>query len=127
MTPLVYPITPETFPRAGLIHVPCFSTASYDGKTAVLQPKGIAVLFDFSELTPEGFQKATYRQGRDVEIRGLAAMETRWLQEVPEVTWRPPYRKPLGARLGGSWYYVTPLCPDIMLETGLHTVVGLFG
>lgn len=127
MTSLVYPITAETFPRVGLIHVPCFSTASYDGKTAVLQPKGITLPLDFSELTAETVQKATDKQGREVQIRALAAMETKWLQEVPEVTWRPPYRKPLGARVGKNWYYVTPLCPDIMLEAGVHTVVGLFG
>ncbi|UQN04830.1 hypothetical protein [Deinococcus sp. QL22] len=124
---LVYPITSETFPRTGLIDVPCLSTASYDGHTAVLQPKGISVPLDFSALTPEEFQKATDKPGRDVQLQGLAALETRWLQEVPEVTWHPPYQKPLGARVEGRWYYVTPLCPDIMLESREHTVVGLFG
>ncbi len=107
--------------------MPCLSAESYDGHTAVLHPKGISVPLDFSALTPEGVQKATGAPGRDVQLRGLAALETRWLQEVPGVTWRPPYRKPLGARVGGRWYYVTPLCPDILLESGEYTVVGLFG
>lgn len=125
MTPVVHPITSKTFPRTGIIEIPCFSVSSYDGDTAILQPKRITVLFDCSNLTPEEFQQATHEQGRDVQLRGLVALETRWMLDLPEVTFRPPYRKPLGVRVDGRWYYAWPLRWDGTPGMGTHTVVTL--
>ncbi|MFC4424649.1 hypothetical protein [Deinococcus navajonensis] len=121
----MYPITRETFPRTGIIEIPCYSAASYDGDTAILQPEGVTTPVDFSQLTQEEFESATHDQGRDVMVRGLAALETRWLLGLPEVTFRPPYRKPLGVRLEGSWYYAWPLRWHGTLDGGEYTVVRL--
>lgn len=125
MTPPVYPITLKTFLRAGILEIPCLSAASYDGNTALLHPKGMTVPFDFSTLTQDEFESAVHEQGRDVHLRGLAALETRWMLELPGVTFRPPYRKPLGVRVDGVWYYAWPLRWDGTLGVGAHTVVSL--
>lgn len=59
--------------------------------------------FDVSKLTQDEFEGAVHEQGRDVRLRALAALETHWLLELPEVTFRPPYRKPLGVRVEEIW------------------------
>lgn len=125
MTPLVYAITSKTFPQAGILEIPCLSVAAYDGHTALLQPEGVTVLFDVSDLTQEEFEGAVREQGRDVQLRGLAALDTRWMLELPDVTFRPPYRKPLGVRVDGVWYYAWPLHWDGTPGVGTHTVVSL--
>ncbi|ULH18285.1 hypothetical protein MF271_22750 (plasmid) [Deinococcus sp. KNUC1210] len=126
MTLLLYPITPETFPRTGTVDIPCCTVASYDGNTAILQPKGMTVPFDFSALTPEEFQLATQKNRRDlVEIRGLVALETHWMLDLQNVTFRPPYRKPLGVKMGGIWYFAWPPRWDGTLGIGAHTVITL--
>lgn len=125
MTTPVYPITSKTFPRAGILEIPCLSAASYDGNTAVLQPTGMTVPFDFSDLTPDEFESAVHEQGRDVQLRGLAALDTRWMLGLPDVTFRPPYRRPLGVRVDGIWYYAWPLRWDGTPGVGAQTVVSL--
>jgi hypothetical protein len=125
MTPSVYPITSKTFPRVGILKVPCLRAVSYDGNTALLQPRGMTVPFDVSSLTQDEFERAVHEQGRDVQLRGLAALETRWMLGLPEVTFRPPYRKPLGVRVDGSWYYAWPLHWDGTPGMGEYTVVSL--
>ena len=125
MTPSVYPITSKTFPRAGILEIPCMSAVSYDGNTALLHPMGVTVPFDVSALTQDEFEGAVREQGRDVQLRGLAALETQWLLGLPDVTFRPPYRKPLGVRVDGIWYYAWPLRWDGTPGVGAHTVVRL--
>lgn len=125
MTPPVYPITSKTFPRTGILEIPCLSAVAYDGHTALLQPEEMTVPYDVSGLTPNEFEGAVREQGRDVQLRGLAALDTRWMLGLPDVTFRPPYRKPLGVRIEGVWYYAWPLRWDGTSGAGAHTVVGL--
>ncbi len=125
MTPSVYPITSQTFPRAGILEIPCLRAVSYDGNTALLQPMGMTAPFDVSALTQDEFEGAVREQGRDLQLRGLAALETRWLLELPDVTFRSPYRKPLGVRVDGIWYYAWPLRWDGTPDVGPYTVVSL--
>lgn len=125
MTPLVYSLTSDSFPQTGIIHVPCFSAASYDGSAAVLRPKGMTMAFDFSALTPDEVWDARRDQGRDVRVQGLAALETQWMRALPDVTFRPPYRKPLGVWIGSVWYYAWPLRWNTAQEVEEHTVVRL--
>lgn len=125
MTPLVYPLNSDLSADMGIVPVPCFHAVSYDGNTAVLQADETTVPFDVSALTSEELEDANRGHGRDVRVRGLVALPTRWMQELPDVTFRPPYRKPLGVRVGGHWYYAWPLRWGSERDLGADTVVRL--
>lgn len=125
MTPPVYPITAQTFPRAGILEIPCFRVVAYDGQTADLQTTGTTVPFDFSTLTQDDYEGAVQEQGRDIQVQGLLALDTHWMLGLWDVTFRPPYRKPLGVRVDGTWYYAWPVRWDGTLGVGAHTVVRL--
>ncbi len=125
MTPPVYPITSKTFPRTGVLEIPFCSVTAYDGNTAVLQPEGVTVPFDVSTLTQDEYERAFQERGRDVQVQGLVALDTHWMLGLKDVTFRPPYRKPLGVRVEGTWYYAWPLRWDGTPGVGTHTVVSL--
>ena len=72
-----------------------------------------------------GRASQSLRSGRDVQLRGLAALDTRWMLGLPDVTFRPPYRRPLGVRVDGIWYYAWPLRWDGTPGVGAQTVVSL--
>ncbi|MFC4426119.1 MULTISPECIES: hypothetical protein [Bacteria] len=126
MSPVIYPLSSSTIPRAGVIEVPCYRAQSFNGKTAMLCPEGVVVPFDFSSMTDRDFELATSERGEEWTIQGLIAVDVDWLIGVMEVTANGPVQKTLGAEIAEVWYYISPMntAPTVVGER--YVVLGLY-
>jgi len=124
MTPVIYPLASMTIPRAGVIDVPCYSAQSFNGRTALLQPEGPTVAFDFASMTERDFELATAQRGEEWTIQGLIAVNVDWLIGVMEATTMS--QKTLGAEIEDVWYYVSPINTVPTTVGGDYVVLGLY-
>lgn len=126
MYPVFYRISSTTVPKAGVIDVPCYEAQSFNGKTAVLQPKGTVVNFDFASLTEQDFALATGERGQEWTIQAIIAVDADWLVGVMDATSSGPVPRTLGAEVDDVWYFMAPMntVPSTVGEN--YVVVGLY-
>lgn len=124
MTPVIYPLSSSTVPRAGVVDVPCYQVQSFNGRTALLSSEGTWVDFDFTTLTEHDFELATGERGEAWTIQGLIAVDMDWLIDVMEATTR--HQKTLGAEIDAVWYYLSPMNMQPTVVAGRYVVVGLY-
>lgn len=124
MTPVLYPLSSSTVPRAGVIEVPCYVVRSFNGRTALLSPEGRWVAFDFASLTERDYELATGERGEEWTIQALIAVDVDWLVEVMEAASRN--QRTLGVELDDVWYYVSPINLEPAVVTERYVVVGLY-
>lgn len=124
MTLVISPISSTTIPRAGVIAVPCYAAGAFNGKTALLQPEGQTVPFDFATLSEKDFDLARSERAELWSIQGLIAVDVDWLIGVMEAT--TTSQKTLGAEIEDVWYYISPIntVPTIVAER--YVVLGLY-
>lgn len=126
MYPVIYPLSSTTLPKGGVIDVPCYTTQSFNGKTALLRPKGSVVPFDFSTMTERDYDLATGERGEEWTIQGAIAVDADWLVGAMEATSSGPAPKTLGAEIDEVWYYITPLNTVPTVVAGHYVVLGLY-
>jgi hypothetical protein len=124
MTPVISPLSSTTMPRAGVIDVPGYAAQSFNGKTALLQPEGLTVPFDFASLSDKDFELARSERAELWTIQGLIAVDVDWLIEVMEAT--SASQKTLGAEIEDVWYYISPINTVPTVVAGHYVVLGLY-
>ncbi|MDV6376229.1 hypothetical protein [Deinococcus arenicola] len=124
MTPLIYPTSSTTLPRAGMIDVPCYAAQSFNGKTALLQAEGPTVPFDFATLSNKDVDLARSERAEMWSIQGLIVVDVDWLIGVMEVT--ATSQKMLGAEIEEVWYYISPINTVPTVVAGHYVVIGLY-
>ena len=124
MTPVLYPLSSSTVPRAGVIEVPCYVVRSFNGRTALLSPEDRWVAFDFASLTERDFELATGERGEEWTIQALIAVDVDWLVGVMEAASRN--QRTLGVELDDVWYYVSPINLEPAVVAERYVVVGLY-
>ncbi len=124
MTPVLYPLSSSTVPHAGVIDVPCYQVKAFNGRTALLEPEGAPVQFDFASLTERDFDLVTGERGEEWTIQALIAVDVDWLVEVMQVT--EQNQKTLGVEIDDVWYYVSPVNLEPTVVAGRYVVVGLY-
>ncbi|THF88424.1 hypothetical protein E7T09_04245 [Deinococcus sp. KSM4-11] len=124
MTPVIYPVSSTTLPRAGVIEVPCYRAQSFNGRTAVMASEDKVVEFDFETMTEQDMELATAERLGEYTIQGLIAVDVDWLIQVMEAT--AANGKTLGAELEEVWHYLSPMNMAPSVVAGQYVVVGLY-
>ena len=122
----MYPLVAAGIPASGVVEVPCYAAASFNGRTAVLRPEVRRVPLDFASLSERDVELMVSVRAEEWVLRGLVAVDVDWLVGVLEVVSSGPQPRPLGVEVDDVWFFVAPLHSVPTVVGGRYVAVGLY-